>query len=166
MTSPQTVSGYIGGNVAIIFNYAPVLDDFTDVTWKFGSFTDTTLAEVVYYYEGPPGFDKISFPPLKGRSSHRHGNNTLTLYIYNVTRSDEGVYTCIFKAGNEKMASTHLSKYYFNPILPLSRKSYNIYVYVNTIIQKLMRYVIWTSIPHGCIKNDITAVGTQQCVIK
>ena len=111
LTSPKTVTGYIGGIVQITFNYTPVLDTFTDVTWKFGSFTDTKPAEVVYYYEGPPEFGKRSYETLKGRSSHHHGTNNLTLYIYNVTRSDEGVYTCIFNAGNQKTASTNLSKF-------------------------------------------------------
>ena len=115
LTSPKTVTGYIGGNVKITFHYTPVLDTFTDVTWTFESFTDTKAAEVVYYYEGPPGFGKRSYETLMGRSSHLHSTNTLTLYIYNVTRSDEGVYTCIFNAGNQKTASTNLSKLCFNP---------------------------------------------------
>ena len=113
LTPPKIVTGYIGDNVPITFIYTPVLDTFSDITWKYRSFTDTKDAKVVYYYDkGHPGH---SFPPLKGRSSHHHGTSNLTLFIYNVRKSDEGEYTCIFNAGEQKTASTNVSKYCFTP---------------------------------------------------
>ena len=63
----------------------------------------------MYFYRY--GQMPIAEGPLKGRSRHKHGNDTLTLFIDGVKVMDKGIYTCTYDAGSPKTNSTE-----FNPI--------------------------------------------------